>query len=358
MYSVAVVGATGVVGQQFLVALNGHPWFKVDCLAASPRSAGKPYIEAIKGSEGEVRWFCDEPIPEAFIEMEVKDSSSIKPSDFDLIFTAVESDVALKIEPLYAKETPVVSTSSAFRYEEDVPVLVPGVNDEHIRLIDLQRRRRGWEGFITPIPNCTTTGLVVTLKPLMDEFGLEKIIMTSMQALSGAGRSPGVLALDIIDNIIPYIRGEEWKVETETKKILGSVVEGRIKPADFRISCTCTRVFVKDGHTEVVYASLKRKASVDEVKEAFTTFGEVVFKDSKLPSAPRRFIVCSDDPFRPQPRLDRDLYGGMAVAVGRIREDPALENGVKYILLSHNTRLGAAKGAVLTAELLVKEGVI
>jgi aspartate-semialdehyde dehydrogenase len=207
MYSVAVVGATGVVGQQFLVALNGHPWFKVDCLAASPRSAGKPYIEAIKGSEGEVRWFCDEPIPEAFIEMEVKDSSSIKPSDFDLIFTAVESDVALKIEPLYAKETPVVSTSSAFRYEEDVPVLVPGVNDEHIRLIDLQRRRRGWEGFITPIPNCTTTGLVVTLKPLMDEFGLEKIIMTSMQALSGAGRSPGVLALDIIDNIIPYIRG-------------------------------------------------------------------------------------------------------------------------------------------------------
>ncbi|MCX8162053.1 MAG: aspartate-semialdehyde dehydrogenase [Candidatus Bathyarchaeota archaeon] len=358
MYSVAVVGATGVVGQQFLVALDNHPWFKLECLAASPRSAGKPYIEALKGSEGEVRWFCDEPIPEGFIDMEVEDSSDIDPSDFDLIFTAVESDVASKIEPRYAEETPVVSTASAFRYEEDIPILVPGVNDEHTRLIEIQRKRRGWRGFITPIPNCTTTGLVVTLKPLMDEFGLERVIMTSMQALSGAGRSPGVLALDIIDNIIPYIKGEEWKVEIESKKILGSIANDRIEPADFKISCTCTRVFVKDGHTEVVYASLKRKASIEEVREAFISFGESVFKDSGLPSAPRRFIVCFDDPFRPQPRLDRDLHGGMAVAVGRIREDPALENGVKYILLSHNTRLGAAKGAVLVAELLVKEGIV
>ncbi|MEM2740036.1 MAG: aspartate-semialdehyde dehydrogenase, partial [Candidatus Bathyarchaeia archaeon] len=338
VYSVAIVGATGVVGQQFLVALDSHPWFKVECLAASPRSAGKPYIEALKGSEGEVRWFCDEPIPEEFIDMEVKDSSSIVSSDFDLIFTAVESDVASKIEPVYARETPVVSTASAFRYEEDVPILIPGVNDEHIRLIELQRKRRGWRGFITPIPNCTTTGLVVTLKPLMDEFGLDSVIMTSMQALSGAGRSPGVLALDIIDNIIPYIRGEEWKVETESRKILGSIANDRIEPAGFKISCTCTRVFVKDGHTEVVYASLKRRVSIEEVRDAFIRFGESAFKDSDLPSAPRRFIVCFDDPFHPQPRLDRDLYGGMAVAVGRIREDPALENGVKYVLLSHNTR--------------------
>lgn len=358
MYSVAIIGATGVVGQQFLVALDRHPWFKVNCLAASPRSAGKPYIEALKGSEGEVRWFCDEPIPESFIDMEVKDSSTIDPSDFDIIFTAVESDIALKIEPVYAKETAVVSTASAFRYEEDVPILVPGVNDNHVELIELQKKRRGWNGFITPIPNCTTTGLVVTLKPLLDEFGLDKVIMTSMQALSGAGRSPGVLALDIIDNIIPYIRGEEWKVEVESRKILGSLVNDRIEPADFKISCTCTRVFVKDGHTEVVYTSLRRKASIEEVKETFSRFGESVFKNRGLPSAPERFIVCFDDPFRPQPRLDRDLYGGMAVAVGRIREDSALENGIKYVLLSHNTRLGAAKGAILVAELLVREGVV
>lgn len=358
MYKVAVVGATGIVGQQFLAALKGHPWFKVECLAASPRSAGKKYVEALRGPEGELRWFCEEPIPEEYREMKVEDSTHIDPSNFDLIFTAVESDVARKIEPLYAEKTPVVSTASAFRYEEDVPVIVPGVNDEHTALIDRQRRRRGWKGFIAPIPNCTTTGLVVTLKPLLDRFGLKTVVMTSMQALSGAGRSPGVIALDIIDNVIPYIPREEWKVENEARKILGSVSQGKVKPAEFKITCTCTRVFVKDGHTEAVYVSLAEKASVEEVREAFEQYGREAFRRRSLPSAPERLIVCFDDPYRPQPRLDRNLYDGMAVAVGRIREDPALENGVKYILLSHNTRLGAAKGAVLTAELLAEEGLL
>jgi len=357
MRSVAVVGATGVVGQQFVAALQKHPWFNIVKLAASQRSAGKIYEEALKREGGSLGWFCDEePNPEV-LKMKVEDASTMKVDDCDLVFTALESDQAILLEPKYAKEKPVVSTASAFRYELDVPILVPGVNSDHVDLLYRQRERTGWRGFITPIPNCTTTGLVITLKPIYDKFGINRVFMTSMQAVSGAGRSPGVLALDIVDNVIPYIPKEEEKVQTETLKILGRLGPKGIEHAPFKVSCTCTRVNVKDGHTESVFVSAQKPLTVEGVKEAMNEAGSDL-KKLKLPSAPNRMIHVLDDPFRPQPRLDRNREDGMATTVGRIRLDDALENGVKYLLVSHNTKMGAAKGAVMVAELLEVKGVL
>ena len=210
---VAVVGATGVAGQQFLVCLAAHPWFEVTQLAASPRSAGKPYAEAISDESGHQRWGCEEPLPDSFAGRTVIDAADLDLDAVDLVFSAVESEAAVELERRFAPKVPVVSTSSAFRYEDDVPIVVPGVNLEHTSLVKRQQRERGWKGYVVPIPNCTTTGLVVALAPLARNFGLESVIMTSMQALSGAGRSPGVAALDVLDNVIPFIPKEEEKVE-------------------------------------------------------------------------------------------------------------------------------------------------
>jgi aspartate-semialdehyde dehydrogenase len=249
----------------------------------------------------------------------------------------------------------VISTSSAFRYEDDVPIVVPGVNHEHAILIKRQQRERGWRGCVVPIPNCTTTGLVVALAPLARQFGLQSVIMTSMQALSGAGRSPGVIGLDVLDNVIPYIPKEEEKVQTETSKILGSLEGDRIQPLPVPVSAHCNRVNVRDGHTECVSIGLGRRAEPAEVAGALRAFGRE-FTDLGLPSAPRALIHVSDDPYRPQPRIDREHGGGMTTVVGRVREDPVLPNGIKLVLLSHNTKLGAAKGATLVAEYLVQRG--
>ena len=358
MPRVGIVGATGIVGQQFVVALQRHPWFQVTWLAASERSAGRRYGEAIRDQKtGARRWFCDEEPADYILDLPVEPVSSFDPSRVDLIFTAIESDQARELEPAFAQTTPVISTASAFRYEEDVPVLIPGVNGDHARLLRVQQERRGWKGFITPNPNCTTVGLAITLRPLQQAFGVDTVIMTSMQAMSGAGRSPGVLGLDIVDNLIPFIPGEEEKVQRETLKILGALDGDRIVPAPIAVSCTCTRVNVSDGHTESVFASLSRPASVDEVRDAMNAFvGD--FAGLDLPSAPKKPIVVRDDPYRPQPRLDRIVDDGMATVVGRIRTDDALKNGVKYVLLSHNTKMGAAKGCVLTAEILTSKGYI
>jgi aspartate-semialdehyde dehydrogenase len=355
---VAIVGATGVAGQQFMPALEGHPWFEIAYLAASERSAGKPYIEALTDEKTKtLRWYCSEPMPAKVRNMKVVEAEKLPVDEVDIVFSAVESDAAKVLEPMFGQKKPVISTASAFRYEEDVPIFIPGVNMEQAEIINVQKKRRGWKGFITPIPNCTTTGLAASLKPLQDTFGIEMVIMTSMQAISGAGRSPGVLALDITDNVIPYIHNEEEKVEKETKKILGKYVEGRIIPAPIKVTATCTRVGVLDGHTETVYVSLKEDADVDKVKKVYKDYGRD-FLDLKLPSSPEEYFVVHNDPMRPQPRLDRDIYGGMAVVLGRIRKDPALPNGIKYVVLSHNTKLGAAKGAVNVAEWLYKKGYI
>ena len=352
---VAVVGATGVAGQQFLVSLDAHPWFELVALAASERSAGKPYRAAITDANGHVRWGCEEPLPAAFAERPVVDARELDGSEFDLVFSAVESDAARVLEERLAESVPVVSTSSAFRYEDDVPILVPGVNMEHATLVKRQQRERGWKGFVAPIPNCTTTGLVIALAPLVRRFGIESAVMTSLQAISGAGRSPGVSGLDILDNVIPFIPKEEEKVQRETAKILGRLDGDRIDPLAVRVSATCMRVDVRDGHTESVAASLGRPASLGEVAEAMRAFGRE-FTDLGLPSSPPELIHVSDDPYHPQPRVDRRVNDGMTTVVGRLRDDPVLADGVRFVLLSHNTKMGAAKGAVLVAEYLAHQG--
>lgn len=351
-----VVGATGIVGQQFIVALQNHPYFEIAGLAGSERSAGKRYGDAVRTPAGASQWFCEEPAKQSVQDMKVLLSSELDPTEFDVIFTALEAEPARELEPKYAATTPVISSASAFRYEDDVPLLIPNVNPEHAALIETQRANRGWKGFVLPNPNCTVTGLAITLKPLADAFGLKTVLMTSMQAISGAGRSGGVLGLDILDNVIPYIPKEEEKVEREAKKILGSLENGGIAPGGFNVSCTCTRVGVQDGHTESVFVSLGKKATVDEVKQAMRDFNAKANTD--FPSAPCNMITISEDPFRPQPKWDRLVEDGMSTVVGRIREDNALENGIKYVLLSHNTKMGASKGCVLTAEMLVQQGYI
>ena len=352
----AVVGATGIAGQQFLAALADHPRFELVRLAASARSAGKKYKAAITDAGGRSAWHITEPLPAAFADLMVEDGSTMSADGLDVVFTAVESDAAKEIEPRLAEKLPVISTAAAFRYEPDVPMFLPAVNLEHTALLDTQRKRRGWKGFITPGPNCTTVGMAITLAPLRDHFGLTKVMMTSMQSVSGAGRSPGVLALDITDNLVPYIPKEEEKVERETKKLLGRFENGAIVDADVMVSCTCTRVPVLEGHTEAVFVGLQKKASVDEVKAAMRSFGES-FLALGLPSAPKALITIEEDPFRPQPRFDRDRDGGMTTTVGRLREEPVL-GGIKYVLVSHNTKMGAAKGALLCAEYLVHRGYI
>jgi aspartate-semialdehyde dehydrogenase len=238
-----------------------------------------------------------------------------------------------------------------------VPVLIPGVNDDHARLVEQQRRQRGWKGFISPNPNCTTVGLAISLAPLVRTFGVDTVVMTSLQAVSGAGRNGGVLSLDIIDNVIPYIPKEEDKVRREVCKILGQVTTAGLEPLPMRISATCTRVPVMDGHTASVLAVTSRQASVSEAQEAMESFGRE-FVELGLPSSPRQFIVMHDDPYRPQPRLDRDTDDGMATVVGRLRADTAFDHGLQYVVLSHNTKMGAAKGTVLAAEMLVHKGYI
>lgn len=352
MLKVAVVGATGAVGQEFIVALNRHKWLELTQIAASERSAGKKYLDAIRDpASGILRWHNREEVPEFARNMIVSRVDDIRPEEFDLIFTALESEDAKVIEPKFAKETPVISTAAAFRYEADVPILIPGINDDHAELLNIQRKNRGWKGFIAPLPNCTTTGMAITLKPILGRFGINKVFMTSMQALSGAGRSPGVTALDIMDNVIPYIPKEEEKVQLETKKILGNVTNGSILPAPLKVSCTCTRVPVLDGHTESVFVETKNGVEVDEVKKEMLEFSKNV-SIKGLPSAPKDYIIVHDDPTRPQPRIDREINDGMTTVVGRLRKDTAFDNGIKYVLLSHNEKMGSAKGAVLLAELL------
>ena len=348
----AIVGATGIAGQQALVALADHPWFEVTALAASARTAGRPYRDAIRDRSGARLWWCREEPPDAVLDLEVQDASQLDPGQVDVVFSLIESDAARELEPRFARAVPTLSSASAYRYEPDVPVLVPGVNMvSHLPLIEHQKRRRGWSGYLLPQSNCTVVGLVVSLKPLIDTFGVRRVLLTTMQGISGAGRAGGVLALDLVDNLVPYIPKEEEKVSTEAGKILGRLVEGGVEPYPAPVGATCTRVAILDGHIAAVAIETERPCDPAAAVEAMRTFpGDYGGLD--LPSAPRRPIVVHEDPFRPQPRLDRDTEGGMVVGVGRVRPEPALANGLKYVALSHNTRLGAAKGLVLVAEYL------
>ena len=348
---VGVLGATGLAGQHVLAALERHPWFTVAAVGASENSAGKSLGDALRDPSGSSRWFAEGRLDPSLLSLRCLLAGQLVEQPLDLVFSAVSKEVALEWEPRFAQRIPVISTASAFRYEPDVPILIPGINDAHAEALHDQRRKRGWRGFIAPIPNCTTTGLAVSLKPLHDAFGVRAVTMTSLQAVSGAGRQGGVLALDVIDNVIPFTPGEEEKVETETKKILGHWEE----PATFPVSCTCTRVNVQDGHTEAVFVGTERPADAAAAAAAMDRFGADGLEG--LPSAPDRLLRVDHDPFRPQPRRDRDAGNGMTVTVGRLRDEPVLK-GVKYVVLSHNTKLGAGKGAVLLAEWLTREGYI
>jgi aspartate-semialdehyde dehydrogenase len=354
---VAVVGATGLTGQQFLAALADHPDLEVTHLAASSRSAGKAYGDAIRDASGLLAWYAAGTLDARIAALPVVAAEDLDAAQVDLVFSCVEAGPARELEPRYAQTTPVISTASAFRYEADVPLLLPGLNVEHVALVDVQRKKRGWKGFILPNPNCTTVGLAMTLAPLHRAFGVERVHMVSMQSVSGAGRSPGVIGLDIIDNIIPYIPKEEGKVETETLKILGTLQGDAIVPAPIKVSCTCTRVGVIEGHTEVVHLELARAVDEAEIVSAWRGFGSELVSGG-FPSAPAALIHVHTDPFRPQVRLDRDHGDGMTTVVGRLRRDEHAPTGWKYMLVSHNTKMGAAKGCILLAEQLMKRGVL
>jgi aspartate-semialdehyde dehydrogenase len=344
---VAILGATGAVGQRFIQLLQGHPWFKIEVLAASERSAGKKYKDACN-------WLMESNLPAEIAEMPVMHSdvdSVSKAGKVDLVFSSLPGDLAGPVEAEFAAMYPVFSKASAHRMEKDVPLLVPEVNPEHLALIPLQKKARGWKGFITTDPNCSTIQLAMTLKPLM-RLGLKQVIVSTMQALSGAGY-PGVASLDIIDNVIPFIPKEEEKMEAENLKILGTFNGKTVQNADFALSASCNRVHVKDGHLEAVFVKLDGNPSVEEIEEAFRNFkGEP--QRLKLPSAPENPIVVRKEPNRPQPRYDRDEGKGMSVVVGRIRKYPIMT--MKYLCLGHNTIRGAAGAGILSAELFAAKG--
>jgi len=344
---VAILAATGAVGQRFIQLLQGHPWFEIEVLAASERSAGKKYKDACN-------WTMQSNLPREIAEMNVvnADVESVeKAGNIDFVFSALPGNLAGPLESEFAALYPVFSKASAHRMDKDVPLMIPEVNPDHAALITFQKKARGWKGFISTDPNCSTIQLVMTLKPLM-RFGLSQVVVSTMQALSGAGY-PGVASLDIIDNVVPFISNEEEKMECEPQKILGAFNGNRILPADFVLSSSCNRVNVKDGHLESVFVRLEDNPTLEEVESAFSQFrGEP--QKLKLPSAPENPIVVRKEENRPQPRYDRDEGEGMSVVVGRIRKDPIMS--VKYMCLGHNTIRGAAGGGILSAELMVSKG--
>src|SRR5436190_5209285 len=310
---VGILGATSMVGQRFVSLLENHPWFELAWLAASDRSAGKTYAEACS-------WRLSEPMPESARRLAVHECRPDGQAGKipQLLFASLDSKVAGEVEQEFARAGHVVvSNSSNHRMEPDVPLLIPEVNPDHLALVRAQRRERGWKGMIVTNPNCTTVGLVMSLAPLERAFGLEKVLMTSMQAVSGAGY-PGVPTLDILGNVIPYISSEEEKVEREAHKLLGKLSDGHVEPAGFAMSAHCNRVLVEDGHMESISVSLRSKASVKDLVEAWRSF-RALPQDRQLPSAPARPVVVRDEVDRPQPRFDINAEHGMAAVVGRVR---------------------------------------
>lgn len=341
--TVAVLGATGMVGQRFISLLADHPWFKLTAVTTSERSAGKRYADA-------VQWHLPTPMPGSVADMKLEPT---RPElDADLCFSALPPDAAQLYEAALAKAGHhVFSNASTHRMDADVPNLIAEVNFEHVKALAKQREDRGWKGSIVTNGNCTAIHLTLAIAPLHRDFGIEQLVVSTMQSISGAGY-PGVPSLDVLDNVVPYIDGEEEKVVEETLKHLGGWDGNAFTPARFPMSVHCNRVLVRDGHTETVSVKLKGSPSVDAVKESFRKFKGRP-QELKLPSAPTHPIVVRDEDDRPQPLLDRDTERGMASSVGRIRADSVL--GLKFVVVGHNTIRGAAGASVLNAELLVAE---
>jgi aspartate-semialdehyde dehydrogenase len=343
-YRVGILGATGMVGQRFIQLLENHPQFQVTSVAASDRSQGKEFAEACT-------WRLDGEMPAKVRSIKVQ--APAPPLDCEIVFSSLPGDIARETEGNFAAAGyPVISNSSAFRMDEDVPLLIPEVNHEHLGLLERQRRRYPSGGFIVTNPNCSTIMLVLALAPLHRAFGVEATIATTLQALSGAGY-PGVASLDIVDNVLPFIGGEEEKIETETTKILGSLYEGQINTAPIAVSAQCHRVNVSDGHMAAVRVKLKRKATITDIREVFQSYKSLP-QELGLHTAPSSPIVLRDEPDRPQPKFDRDAGEGMTVTIGRLFPDAVLD--YRFVALSHNTIRGAAGAAILNAELLVARG--
>ena len=345
MVNVGVLGATGMVGQRFIELLGDHPDFEITALTASKRSAGKRYEDA-------VNWYQESKIPEVARDITVVDTDPAEVKDVDIVFSALPADIAVNVEPKFAEAgMKVASNAAAMRMEPDVPLVIPEVNPEHLELIEVQRKNRGWDdGFIVTNPNCSTIALTLTLKPLYDEFDIERVYVSTMQAVSGAGYN-GVPSMAIVDNLVPFIGGEEEKMESETLELLGDLDDGKLNPAPFGISTSCHRVAVVDGHTEAVFIEMADDFSVEEVEESFREFRGLPQK-LDLFSAPATPVIVREEDDRPQPRMDRNAQRGMAVSVGRIRKDEVFRNSLKYVLVGHNTIRGAAGASILNAELI------
>lgn len=339
---VAVLGATGSVGQRFVELLLNHPWFEVAELAASDRSAGKKYSEA-------ANWVMPTPLPEKYSNMIVK---KCDPNlDAKIVFSGLDASVAGEIETAFAiAGCYVISNARNHRFDTDVPLLIPEVNFNHLEAV----KNQNYKGGIITNPNCSTIGLAIALKPLYDNFGLEAVNVVTMQAVSGAGY-PGLPSLDIIDNVVPFIGGEEAKMESEPRKIFGSFINNKFVDADIKISAQCNRVGVVDGHTECVQVKLKTKPSKEEIIKVWKEFKSLP-QELTLPFAPNPVIHYFSEDKYPQPRVHRNLGNGMAVSVGRLREDSLFD--YKFVVLSHNTIRGAAGGTILIAELLKAKGII
>ena len=338
--TVGILGATGAVGQKFVQILDGHPWFEITALAASERSAGTPYHEATE-------WIGSTPIPEAIADQEVVLGEPGLECDF--VFSGLSSNVAGTMEQAFAEAGyPVISNAKNHRMAPTVPLLIPEVNPDHAALLETQTT----DGYIVTNPNCSTVGLVCALQPLMQQFGVSQVQVTTLQALSGAGY-PGVSSLDALGNVVPYIGGEEDKLTTEPRKLFGTLQDGAITPADITVSAQCNRVPVLEGHLECISVKLSKSATPADVRDAFLNH-ESPIAALNLPSAPERLLRVFDEPNFPQPRRHADLGRGMNVSIGRIRDCEVLD--VKFIALVHNTVRGAAGGAVLNAELLAERG--
>ena len=344
---VAILGATGNVGQRFIQLLENHPWFRVAELVASERSAGKRFADATD-------WRLGSTMPASSADLTVLDYNADLQSP--VVFSGLPGEVAGEIEQrCAARGHAVLSNTSTHRMEPDVPLLIPEVNADHVAAIKAQQANRGWKGFIATNPNCSTIHLVLALKPLHDAFGLDAALVTTMQAVSGAGY-PGVPSLDAIDNVVPYIGGEEEKIETETRKLLGGYsTDGGFTDADVVLSAHCNRVAVRDGHLECASVRLKQSATPAEVIDVFEAF-RAKPQELELPSAPPQPIIVRREPNRPQPVFDRDAENGMASIVGRVRECSLM--GIKFVVLGHNTVRGAAGASILNAELFKVEGLL
>ena len=341
---VAILGATGIVGQRFVQLLQNHPWFEITTLVASERSAGRPYREACN-------WVLEGDPPVEMLDKIIQPLSTDLPAQ--LVFSALPSPIARDIEPQLAEAGfAVCSNASAFRQDPDVPVIIPEVNGDHIKMVEWQAERRGWKGFIVTSPNCTTTGTVMPLKPLDEAFNITRFFATSIQAVSGAGY-PGLAFIDMADNVIPYIKGEEEKIESESLLLLGRVTDQERIPARIKVSAQANRGAVQHGHTVCLSIEFENKPSVNEAIEVLKNYrGPEIAWD--LPSAPPRPIIVRTEPDRPQPRRDRDTRNGMVATVGRVRPCPIFD--LKLVSVIHNAIRGAAGGSVLNAELLVSGG--